>query len=368
MIRVGYRIPHPSDGTSYYRGLRVLAALAKQHRDFSIHHVDLLTKFSEETVLFYDVVFFQRPSTPPELQAIEMFKDCGIPVVVDYDDNLFEVPMDNPAHATYADPNCQATVASCISVADAVIVSTVDLKRSIQLPNAVLNERVFVVPNAVDDVFVREPLSTERVETTNTVLWRGTATHERDIVQYQEQILKLAESQPDLQFKFAGYNPWFLTERMAPNQAIVIPPLSVGDYMRMIKTLRPKIGIVPLHDSNFNRCKSNIALLEMAQAGAACLVPDWVDWRLPGAVAYTDRDSFYEGLHTLMQLTPQRLADLREITWTYIANNLTLSKMNLKRAAILKAIAGLGPMPSGWEVQNKLPTIMQPKEPVAVLE
>lgn len=366
MIRVAHHVPSPHDGTAYYRSIGPNHALeATKPKEFFFSEPGTLKEWSWPTLTKYHLAFFQRPSTQNELDAINMCRSAGVPVIVDYDDNLFEVPTDNPVHEFYRNAGTQKVVAQCIASATVVTVSTLELKRRFQLPGKELNKHVFVVRNSINDVqhpAIKNALAAKHAPQTNpTILWRGSNTHMRDLMEYGEPILEVAhqEGRKPPTFTFAGYNPWFLTERMKPKQAVVMPLTSVGEFMNALIGIAPEIGIVPLHNSGFNRAKSNIAWLEMTLAGAACLVPEWEEWCMPGAVTYQNAEDFRAGLLFLLEMPPENRAELRQQSWDHIKQHFLLSKQLHRRAEILKFAAGLGEEPVGGAPNGQERSLME---------
>lgn len=336
-------IPNRHDATSFYRGHGPLASLRKSSPNWLIQ---TCSEFSGPTAMLSDIAFFQRPSTGQELEAIRIFKRLGVPVVIDYDDLLFDVPSDNPAHRIYMNKQTQETVISCVREADVVIVSTKELKRCLQIPKAPLNTKIFVVPNALDDThLIRGERKAPPEKRNHTVLWRGSPTHQRDLVEHGGEILSGAKQHPDTTFTFVGWNPWFLSERMAPKQSLVVEAIPIGEFMEFIYQTSPTIGMVPLHKSRFNLCKSNIAWLEMTWAGAACLVPDWEEWQVPGAVGYSNKESFEASLHLLIEMDDVKRRELNNMAWKWIQQNRMLSQVNMLREQIFLAALDRAPWP-----------------------
>lgn len=346
-IAITAHIPNKHDATALYRATGPLGHMRKSNDGFN-WQIQTASEFSAPVAMLTDVAFFQRPSTPPELEAMRIFKRLGVPVIVDYDDLLFDVPQDNPAHRAYMNKQTQETVVSCMREADAIFVSTSELKRCIQLPKNPLNARVYVVPNALDERhIVRADRAQPPTQRNRTVLWRGSPTHERDVMEYVSELIDSAAFDRTFSFTFAGWNPWWLTERMGPQQAIVSPQLSVGEFMDFLYATAPAIGMVPLHKSRFNLCKSNIAWLEMSWAGAACLVPDWEEWRNPGVVSYKNTDDFKKGLLWLLGMSNDDRAELNRMSWEHIVDHYTLKHTNRIRQEVFLAAACGTPWPDG---------------------
>lgn len=344
-------IPNTADATSFYRGIGPLSLLRKQMPELNLIFAPDL---NWPTVSMLDAAFLQRPYTKSHLQMAEMIKDMERPLWVDYDDNLFDLPTDNPAFPIYMTEATQQNIAKIIAMADVVTVSTKELKRVFQLPKSPLNERVYVVPNALnDDLHFRRV----KAEKHKLICWRGSNTHHRDLMEFTPQIMALAERYKDWTWAFVGYNPWWLTDRLG-KRAVVVEPLDVIEYHRFMAKTRPAIQIVPLADSAFNHCKSNIAYIEAARVGGVTVAPDWEEWAAPGTLSYKSPDDFGLLLQSLMEGPDWGfLEKLSNMSWDHVWET-RLSQRNLKRIEIVKALTGKEPWPEGGAPSGEEPGVM----------
>ena len=96
---------------------------------------------------------------------------------------------------------------------------------------------------------------------------------------------------------------------------------------------------VPLHDSYFNRCKSNIAALEGTYAGAVCLVPDWPEWQIPGTLKYKTQEEFAEKAEIILK-EQFSVAKYRGQAMEYIRENHDLAKVNQARVDLVNELLG----------------------------
>lgn len=331
MIRIALKMHNPNDGCAWYRATGPLGALQRGGQ-FSVHSIDYA---SPSMAQLSELAFFQRPMTFEDVDAIRLFRSCGVPVVVDYDDDLLGVPADNPVYSLYANPDTRAAIYSSMEQADAIIVSTDELNRKVSAMFG--SKRIYTVRNALDDRVhvdrVREPKE-------KGVLWRGTSSHQGDLFAFRDQLIRAMETRA---FIFYGYRPWFLASSFLFEHYPAVA--SVPDYLAGIRRLAAPIGIVPLPDTPFNRCKSNIAWLEMAWAGAVCLVPHWTEWEQPGAVFYRNEEDFLDQFRWLIAQPEESLVELRNMAWLAIQEKFMLSKVNPMRERILLAAAGKCPWP-----------------------
>ena len=309
---------------SFYRAAGIVRDLEKKlHATIDVYSwADFL--FDWTSLMRYDIVMLQRGFQGIHVVLCKKIKRLGIPLWLDFDDDLFNVPPENKAWATYNDPEVQKDIFTISSLADVISVTTEDLKVAFSK----YNDNIVVIPNAFNDFM----FDIDRVlpERNKTVLWRGSDTHVYDLMYYNAPLDSCIKEHQDHQFIFMGFNPWFSTN--SPNLKF-IKTLDIQDYFDMGIKIAPSVVHVPLHDNIFNRSKSNIAFIEGSYWGAICIIPEW--WgKLPGTLTYNDVDSYHEAMEVAITNNPNQ----NKQSWDYIKKNLLASKVNNQRCKLIKSL------------------------------
>lgn len=333
------KIPNTGDATSLYRGMGPLAEMRRQMGDKL--NVMITDDYHWATINIADCVFMQRPFQGGDVTIAEITKAMHKPLWVDYDDDLFNVPTDNPAHSIYNDETIQKNVAKIINMADLVTVTTPHLKRQFELTKRPLNKNIHVVPNALD--FHLFPYREETMNPRNrVVMWRGSITHTRDVMTYSDQILKQANDPKykEWVWRFIGDNLWFITDFMPKNNAVWSKAIDPIEYFKHIYDISPMIIQVPLHESSFNKSKSNIAWIEGTFAGAATIAPDWEEWRHPGVLLYKNKEEYANLLDSAMSGKIDLAKNVKE-SWEHVKENFNLAKWATRRLELLREINAL---------------------------
>lgn len=325
----------PDDCTSYYRAMGPLSRLTLDtHGQFTVTSADKLTWSS---VMQNQVVFMQRPYIPRDVKVAQLVKRCGVPLWVDYDDDLFNVTPDNPAFYRYELGNAKDCIKAILEMADAISVSTEHLRLQIA-PKISKPEKIWVIPNGIDDELIeRRPVIGKWA--LPICSWRGSDTHERDLMTVRQPLIDLSMNYRQWVWRFLGYNPWLITEFMRNGSHQYVPNQNILDYFDFMEGLAPSVHLVPLTDSTFNRSKSNIAWIEATWAGAACLTTKIPEFIRPGVTNYEDAKGFSDGFHELTN--PENSYARMNESWDFIKENLRLSKLNEIRQ---KLLFGLGVM------------------------
>lgn len=187
-----------------------------------------------------------------------MAKIAGIKVVVDVDDNMWQIPFGNIARGSEKE-NARRGIALTESVraADWITVSTAPLK-AILNP---LNDNVVVLPNFInpdDWNFKRKKHKKVRIG------WVYSPTHMPDIIEVSEALEDIVEKYGDaIEVVVFGTD-----KNIFKFDTLNIPAVKYTEYPRVFMEEGIDISIAPLCDNDFNKCKSNIKWLESTMAGA----------------------------------------------------------------------------------------------------
>lgn len=318
-INLACHVPNPFDATSIFRGYGPIGHL---QRNYPVNAY-ALSDATMAACQVSDVCFFQRPASTKEVDAMGMFKRMNVPVIVDYDDYLLGVPTDNQSSPLYNRPDTLSAVKRSLDMADLVFVSTKELKR--QFEKFIDSAKILIVKNALDE----RQFHTSSPGMMKSIAWRGGMTHERELRDFSEAI-----KSTNIQTRFFGFDPYFLTQKEEGEShkrqfaGAYANPL---DFYDALQRESSQIGIVPLRDSTFNRCKSNIAALEMIWAGAIPLVPAWEEWKIEGVISYNNANDFKNQLNELCNMPKNWYPEQHKKAWTYVKDQFTLQTVNYAR-------------------------------------
>lgn len=329
MINIAAFYPCATDATSFYRGAGPFSMLRKLDPFIQVaSYADV----NWSVLRNCDLMFLQRPSTPTYRELAKTAKKNGLPLWVDYDDDLFNIPEWNPAYEIFKKPENQDTVLTALTLADIVTVSTPKLKE-IYAPH---NKNIVVIPNAFDD-YVFSFSRKENMNFNKIVMWRGSKSHRKDLHSAKMPMIKLSHKW-DFTWLFLGDEPRFIDD-MNEKHTRTIGPMDIMGYFPFIKQVKPGIFIVPLENNVFNLSKSAIAAYEAVYAGAVVLAPDMPEWKIPGVINYQDCEDFEKKLDAMMQ-GEVNLWEQYDRSYEHIKEHFLLSKINKQRLEIVKQLLG----------------------------
>jgi hypothetical protein len=321
MKKVGYLSMLESNASAFYRTNGVLNFLNSP--DISV--TNLYTpqnEYSWDMLVGLDVFIFQRPSHQPHIELIRLAKDMNIRVILDYDDDLLNVPFHNNASITLQEQ--KANIKMAIHLADEVWVTTPAIKH-IYKP---YNKNIHIIQNCHNDTVF--PIENKKPfnHKTKIMSYRGGASHEADMYQNINDIVDMINENQDWTFRFQGSRFKHIEERTGKNHEYT-DPVTLMQFYKEYHELNANIAFFPLIKNVFNVGKSNISLLEATYAGSAFLGNRTLpEFNLPFVIPIQNglKDEFIKTKDDFY-----RLQMLNNDAWDWILENRLLSKINQLR-------------------------------------
>jgi GT2 family glycosyltransferase/glycosyltransferase involved in cell wall biosynthesis len=273
-----------------------------------------LATAEEALSLQADLMLAHRYAVPDRAAATALLAHAShrrMPFIFDLDDNLVELPPDHPEAERLG--RRAATVTTLLAGADRVQVSTPLLaERLVPFVRGGI-DRIQVIANGLDErlwsaagepgaVFAEAPLAeaplAEAMAAAGVspgpvrILYMGTATHGADLDLVLPALARLHETFGDriaieiVGIMGAGVLPPFIGRVEVPRRAGLSYPAFVAWLTDRQRRQPWSIGIAPLADTAFNRCKSAIKMLDYAALGLATVVSDMPAYRYPAYAAF----------------------------------------------------------------------------------
>lgn len=243
-----------------------------------------------------DVVSLQSPGHWDAHMLLQLYKARGKKIVVDHDDYSFDLSPGNPRYADLGTKECEvlgndgkpvfrwrdgengfdlkANVekyeAFCASVRDADMVTTTTPYLAQKF--AALNPKVRVLANSIDlDVWRPIPRPASMAGQVR-IGWFGGDSHFADMGIFRTVLPELAKRHKNVRIvvqasKIPEWVPLF--NAIPPEQFEWHGWTDLRFYPLFLAARHIDIGLCPLEDSEFNRCKSDIKWQELTAVGAA---------------------------------------------------------------------------------------------------
>lgn len=270
-------------GVSYYRLIKPLEAVS-DYFDTKVIGKELSTdygKTSEEIYakIFteYDLVMIKQVDNPRAVSDLfALANHFKKPVVMDYDDNYLNILKSNISYDSHK-PGSQKMITNTVAMglANGLIVSTNPLKEVYGdhlLKTQNIAQKINVFPNfndLKDWRFGVKRWNDGKIR----IGYAGSCTHNYDLEIIIPAINELFKKYPNVIFEVMGsitreYREEFLAKFTDKDRVIIHygTPVWQG-YPKLLCKKGWDIGVAPLEDNSFTRCKSHIKWMEYTMAG-----------------------------------------------------------------------------------------------------
>lgn len=300
---------------------------------------------TEDKTEGWDMVLFNR-MTPYDKVWAETKNLMGNPKIVMDLDDYWVLP---PSHinAAYYDEKSKQ-IEDNLRMADMVTVTNQVLADKVKP----INPNVHIFPNAIPygrNQFKGTKQPHERVR----IFWCGGSTHEQDIAILRNPVRKLAIHKNKIEMVLGGYTDvnadskyvwdrmwsYFTAGGTLPNRKL--PGMLATNYMEMYE--HADIMVIPLEQSDWHACKSNLKILEAAAKKVPCIVSNVAPYNLdadcPVFWVNSQKDWFYH-LNNLI-LNPDLRIEYGEKLYQWAVKNYSIENVNIGRRKAFENLCGV---------------------------
>jgi glycosyltransferase involved in cell wall biosynthesis len=248
-------VTHKESGCGYHRVMLPLAFM----NDIKGYVTNYIT---EDKTDDWDILLYNR-ICQYDLNWKKTKELLGCQVVMDIDD-YWQLPVNHLYYNTYQD--IAERIERNLMQADLVTVTNINLLNKVKQ----FNDNVIVMPNALPyglNQFKDTRVKSDKVR----LFWCGSISHDNDIKILKEPLKRL-QGRKDIQMVMGGYNDsdaytksiWDKMFSMFTGNlpSIKLHSASPTQYMDMYNYA--DIVLIPLEDSEWHACKSNLKILEAA--------------------------------------------------------------------------------------------------------
>jgi glycosyltransferase involved in cell wall biosynthesis len=207
----------------------------------------------------------------------------GKKVILDIDDNYLDVPPSNKQYEKFKpQKRDRAFLGTILSFADAITCSTYPLKERIwEHINFMykIDKPIYVIPNMNDVDFWKTKVKAKKDKNKIIIGYSGSNSHFDDLMMVMPTISKLMTKYDNLHFQLLGsIEKSLITTYFAGFSKDALDRIDIGpaesifnDYPKWLGQQPWDIGIAPLVDTPFTRCKSHIKIMEYAMFKIPCV-------------------------------------------------------------------------------------------------
>lgn len=287
----------------------------------------------------WDIIFFNR-LTPIQDKLPELKNNSKL--VMDLDDHWI-LPAHHQHHKSY-ESNVKNIIKN-VELADVVTCTNERIAEKVYP----LNKNVHILPNALPygiDQFTPEKIEDEKVR----VFWAGSISHIYDIEILRRPLQRLHNFKDRITMVMAGYNQdsaesiriWekmysaFTAGESLPGMRVegLLPRHYMGLYQLA------DIMVIPLENSEWHACKSNLKILEAACKKIPCVVQNVEPYkRDPDAPVLwvNSQKDWFEHIKYLI-LNPNARKDYGEKLYEWAKEKYNFANINAKRRELFTTV------------------------------
>ena len=295
-----YRTAQPCSALARVGGLKVVSGSSTGER---------IIEFAEvaDLLVLCDSTDHRWPS------LIERRRAKGLRTVFEINDQFLALQAWNSTAAFFHSPEHRALTLEIASLCDGLQFTNEELANRFGVLQP--NHRAFWNQLAVCPELLPDKAHD------HVIGWAGSWGHLKDLEWMLPVLEELGRLYPKLRFAFMG-DPRFeaLWRHWDQDRVSFTPGGDLSSYLSFLETLT--IGIAPLRDTEFNRCRSDVKFLEYASRGVVSVLADLPPYEVPIhreaiALGFDSASSLRDALIELLS-EPTQVSDYRERAFAYV--------------------------------------------------
>ena len=258
----------------------------------------------ESTAMILDPRFYgtvqaiklQRQATPYQRDFVkalkEMSKQNSSKIIYEVDDVVFaeDIPLYNRNRDAFTSPEIQNSIKDILSMMDEIVVTS-DYFRDYMIHKSG-NKNVTAVPNYLmkwwfDRYYnlgnLVKQYDKNKKKPIIAIFASGTHIDVANRVNQQDDfahvIQHIIKTRTEFNWHFYGSYPLPLKPFIDNGQMKFFPWVQLPDFPEAMAKSGAQLTFACLQDNNFNRCKSNIKLIESGALGLPCVCPDMTTYK-----------------------------------------------------------------------------------------
>jgi len=245
-------------GDYIYRVQQPSIAMGKKGRS-TVITVSTTSPWFETLCQSADILVLHLLSEHDLLPIIDERKRRRRPTIYELSDNILALHEGVGIKGWFSDPVNLALAFQYMKMADVVQVTGAGLADHFRF----INSRIVVFENHVAELGMVDRLPSNRV----VLGWAGSSGHKQDIESVRDVIRQIMQIYPQVNFAFMGDEETYstLSTALPVGRSTYTPAGTLDEYFCFLQKL--DIGIAPLQDNLYNRCRSDVKFLEYASRG-----------------------------------------------------------------------------------------------------
>jgi tetratricopeptide (TPR) repeat protein len=253
-------------GDSRYRMEWPIESLAKLDPSLHLLTVHAQAKERYELAAKADLLVLFQTNDVDFISVIEQRKQAGLQTICEFNDNFYAPQPWSPVAKAWSSNHLRATYELFLTHADQIMVTSEGLR---DLFASRTNVPMTIIQNAIPDLHASlDSLVAQKKR--HSFGWAGSLGHVADILSVGPMVKAYLASHPAATFHVMG-NESLASNLHLQEQYFYTGWGPVERYFEFWDSI--EVGIIPLLDTPYNQCRSDIKVLEMVSRGVVPIVP-----------------------------------------------------------------------------------------------
>jgi len=288
--------------------------------------VSTISPWFETLCLCSDILILHLLSEHDLLPIMEERKRQGRPTIYELSDNIMALHEGVGIKGWFSDPVNLGLAFQYMKMADAVQVTGSGLADQIRF----INTQTVIFENQMATLGRVGRQSSKRV----ILGWAGSSSHGRDIEAVRDVVCQIIHAYSHVNFAFMGDEAIYrmLSAALPVGRSTFTPTGTLDDYLAFLQKL--DIGIAPLQDNPYNRCRSDVKFLEYASRGVVSVLSSLTPYK--ASVQHGETGFLYDSPQQLLSILSMLVCDtdlryrISKAAYAYVTHY-RLEEMHAKR-------------------------------------
>lgn len=264
-----------------------------------------------------DAVKVQRQATPHQKSFIEAlkksFENTKTKLIYEVDDVVFaeDIPLYNRNRDAFTSPEIQNSIKDILSMVDEIVVTSEYFRDYVKektghkyvtsVPNYLMKwwfDRYYNLGELVKRYEKNKKKPIVAIFASGTHVDIANRANQQD--DYALVVNHIIKTRTEFNWHFYGSYPLTLKPFIDNGEMKFFKWTPLPNFPEAIANSGAQVTFAALQDNNFNRCKSDIKLLESGALGLPCVCPDMVTYK-NAFVKYKTGDEFIDCLKTVLK-------------------------------------------------------------------
>lgn len=234
-------------------------------------------------------------------------------LIYEVDDVVFaeDIPLYNRNRDAFTDPEIQKCINEILLSMDEItvtseyfrdyVISRTGIKNVTSVPNYLMKwwfDRYYNLGDLVKKFEKNKKKPIVAIFASGTHVDVANRTNQND--DFAAVVPWIKKTKKDFEWHFYGSHPLTLQGEISRGEVKFFPWASLPDFAETMANSGAQITYAALQDNEFNRCKSNIKLIESGAIGMPCVCPDMVTYK-DAFLKYKTGEEFIDCLKTALK-------------------------------------------------------------------